>query len=95
MIDIGAAAVPLPERAFDAVAIVDVPFHIVDDERYAQALANLSGLLKPGGAMTLSENLVPRQQPSRSSGHSEQRLDPIRPRGGWPGHDPRVSGCSS
>ncbi len=61
MMDIGAAAVPLPERAFDAVSIVDVLFHIVDDERYAQALANLSGLLKPGGTMILSENLVPRQ----------------------------------
>ena len=37
-IDIGAAAVPLPERAYDAISIVDVLFHIVDDERYAQAL---------------------------------------------------------
>jgi 2-polyprenyl-3-methyl-5-hydroxy-6-metoxy-1,4-benzoquinol methylase len=60
-VDIGEAGVPLPARAYDAISIIDVLFHIVDDERYAQAVSNLGGLLKPGGTLILSENLVPRQ----------------------------------
>ena len=60
-VDIGAPEVQLPQRAYDAVSIVDVLFHIVDDDRYLQALSNLSGSPKPGGTLILSENLVPRQ----------------------------------
>ncbi len=59
--DIGEAEVRLPQGAYDAVSIVDVLFHIVDDDRYVQALSNLSRLLKAGGTLILSENLVPRQ----------------------------------
>jgi SAM-dependent methyltransferase len=60
-VDIGDAELALPQRAYDAISIVDVLFHIVDDARYVRALSNLSGLLKPGGTLILSENLVPRQ----------------------------------
>ena len=60
-VDIGEAEVPFPQRAYDVISIVDVLFHIVDDARYRRALSNLAGLLKPGGTLILSENLVPRQ----------------------------------
>jgi 2-polyprenyl-3-methyl-5-hydroxy-6-metoxy-1,4-benzoquinol methylase len=63
-VDIGEADVPLPAGAYDAISIIDVLYHIVDDERYAQALSNLSRLLKPNGTLLLSENLVARQSRS-------------------------------
>lgn len=46
-----------PER-FDAISAMDVLFHIVDDDGYARAIANLGRLLAPGGILVLSENLL-------------------------------------
>ena len=60
-LDIGGADLPLPIGAYDAISIMDVLFHIVDDERYVRALSNLASLLKVDGVLLLSENLVSRQ----------------------------------
>jgi SAM-dependent methyltransferase len=60
---------------FDAISAMDVLFHIVDDERYAQAIANLAALLAPGGRLIFTENLLHRvtqravHQTSRSFEH--------------------------
>lgn len=43
---------------FDVVSAFDVLFHIVDDAMYDRALANLAGLLKPGGLFLWSDNFV-------------------------------------
>ena len=40
---------------FDVVSAFDVLFHIVDDERFAQAIANVARLLKPGGYFVFSD----------------------------------------
>lgn len=40
-----------PPGKFDVVNCIGVMFHIVDDNRWRQAVANLSGLLQPGGVM--------------------------------------------
>jgi SAM-dependent methyltransferase len=64
-VDIGDAELPLPTRAYDAISVIDVLYHIVDDRRYVRALSNLSGLLKPDGALLLTENLV--SQSSRAA----------------------------
>jgi SAM-dependent methyltransferase len=48
----------LPAESFDAISIMDVLFHVVDDERYRQAIANLHSLLRPGGVLILTENLL-------------------------------------
>jgi SAM-dependent methyltransferase len=48
----------LPAGAFDAISIMDVLFHIVDDDRYERAIANLHSLLRPGGTVILTENLL-------------------------------------
>lgn len=48
-------ALPLEPRSFDAASAMDVLFHIVDDEAYARALANLAALLKPGGWLIWSD----------------------------------------
>jgi SAM-dependent methyltransferase len=56
--DIGDEAGQLPPGPYDAISIVDVLYHIVDDERYRRAFANLAGLLRPGGTLFFTENLV-------------------------------------
>jgi SAM-dependent methyltransferase len=48
----------LQPAAFDTVSAMDVLFHLVDDEAYARALANVRSLLRPGGLFVCSEMLV-------------------------------------
>jgi SAM-dependent methyltransferase len=43
---------------FDIVSAFDVLFHIVDDERFGQAIENLGRLTRPGGHLLLSENFL-------------------------------------
>ncbi|MCC7134422.1 MAG: class I SAM-dependent methyltransferase [Gemmatimonadales bacterium] len=57
--------------AFDVVSAFDVLFHIVDDGMYARALANLAGLLKPGGLFLWSDNFV--HQPTVRVTHQVSR----------------------
>ncbi len=49
---------PHPELpgGFDVVGAFDVLFHVVDDERYAQAMANVAGLLRAGGWFVFTES---------------------------------------
>lgn len=64
-LDIGAADGQLEEAAFDVISIIDVLYHIVDDERYGQAIANLAAMLKPGGTLFFTENFVNAPQVGR------------------------------
>jgi SAM-dependent methyltransferase len=61
-LDIGGSTDQLPDDRYDIVSIMDVLYHVVDDERYAQALHNLSRLVRPGGKLILSENCVSQTQ---------------------------------
>jgi SAM-dependent methyltransferase len=54
--DISGPAGELPERRFDVVSAFDVLFHLIDDDDYRRALANLSRLVAPGGLLVISEN---------------------------------------
>jgi len=36
---------------FDLISAIGVMFHIIDDDRWRQAIANLAGTLEPGGVM--------------------------------------------
>lgn len=79
-LDITARADRVELGPFDAISAMDVLFHVLDDERYAQALVNLGDLLRPGGTLLLSENLIHgspvrvEHQVSRSIGWIESRL---------------------
>jgi SAM-dependent methyltransferase len=57
--DIG-VAVPssLSRGAFDVVTAMDVLFHITDDRRYHAAFTNFRSLVKPGGMLMFSDNLM-------------------------------------
>jgi SAM-dependent methyltransferase len=59
-LDIGGSPDQLPDDRYDIVSIMDVLYHVVDDQHYAQALHNLSRLVKPGGKLILSENCIAR-----------------------------------
>ncbi len=54
--DIADEVFPLREQ-FDLVLAADVLFHIVDDNRFQQAIANLCCCLKPRGILILSDLL--------------------------------------
>jgi SAM-dependent methyltransferase len=57
-VDIGLPdALDVPPE-YDAVSCMDVLFHIVDDAKYACALRNISGMLRPGGLFVFTENCV-------------------------------------
>lgn len=47
-----------PAGAFDCITCMDVLFHIVDDEKYAHAIANIARLLNPGGVFVFTENCL-------------------------------------
>lgn len=78
--DAGSHESPFGERRFDAIGAFDVLFHIVDDERFLQALRNIHELLVPGGVFALSDNFVHgetmrgRHQASRPLAEIEQAL---------------------
>lgn len=57
-LDIGDGIDQLKPGSFDIVSVMDVLFHIVEDDRYERAFQNLSQLLKQGGYLVLSENLL-------------------------------------
>jgi SAM-dependent methyltransferase len=59
------AAAGLESASFDYVSAIDVLFHILDDERYRRAFANVATLLRPGGAFVFSEDLVPARRARR------------------------------
>lgn len=56
--DIGAAAPPLAAGSVDIVSAFDVLFHVVDDDRYANALGNIHTMLTPGGVLLYSDNFI-------------------------------------
>jgi SAM-dependent methyltransferase len=56
--DISDPLSPLVLHRYDVVSAFDVLFHIVDGERYRQAIRNVHSLLRPGGLFVFSDLLV-------------------------------------
>ncbi len=58
-LDIGSGDIAaLGDRRFDAISAFDVLFHIVDDDRFNQAICTIFSLLKPGGLFIFSDNFL-------------------------------------
>jgi SAM-dependent methyltransferase len=64
-VDIGAEPDLSLAGKYDVVSIIDVLYHIVDDERYRRAMGSLAAMLKSGGTLIFSENFVRRRQTGR------------------------------
>lgn len=76
--DIGEQA-PFPGRRFDLVSIMSVLHHIVDEERFERALANLAAQLAPEGRLVVLDPLVVRGRwmpPGTESAHNVVRTLP-------------------
>ena len=58
MLDIGGETLPLPTGDYDVVSAMDMLFHILDEDAYRRAIANLGALVRPGGHVVLTENLL-------------------------------------
>lgn len=59
-VDIGQPPDPalVAEGPFDAASAMDVLFHIVDDDQYAQSFRAIAALLRPGGWFLWSDNFL-------------------------------------
>jgi SAM-dependent methyltransferase len=61
-LDVTSAESPQNLGPFDVISAFDMLYHIVDDERYRRALANIRSWLRPGGYFVLSENFLARDR---------------------------------
>ncbi len=57
-LDISEDIRPLTQGTFDIVSAFDVLFHIVNDDRYQEALKNIYYLLRDGGYFLFSDNFL-------------------------------------
>lgn len=79
-VDIGGDLATLGSHQFDIISAFDVLFHIVDDQHFLRAFQNVHSLLKPGGILIFSDNLLhgrtvrERHQVSRSLEQIERVL---------------------
>jgi SAM-dependent methyltransferase len=67
---------PFPEAQFDLVTIMSVLHHVVDEERFERALANLASQLADGGFLAVLDALVVRGRwlrPEAGSSHAVVR----------------------
>jgi 2-polyprenyl-3-methyl-5-hydroxy-6-metoxy-1,4-benzoquinol methylase len=64
------------DRRFDVVAVMNVLLHIVDDDRFAAAAANVAATVRPGGRLLLAEPALVRTgsvRPSKPGESSKAR----------------------
>ena len=61
-LDITSCVLPPELGQFDVVSAFDILYHIIDDAKYEQAFRNLGLLVRPGGFLAFSENLLPGQR---------------------------------
>lgn len=65
---------PLPfDRSYDVVTALDVLYHIMDDEKWAAALANLSQCVATGGALLFTEKFPPGGDAEQTAVHVRRR----------------------
>jgi SAM-dependent methyltransferase len=57
-LDITGGDLPRELGPFDIVSAFDILYHIVDDDKYAQAFRNVASLVRPGGYFVFSENFM-------------------------------------
>ena len=65
-------ALSIPAGSFDLVTAIDVLYHIVDDQRWEQALGQLCDLVAPHGAFVFTDKF-PTSQPYQRFPHVRRR----------------------
>jgi SAM-dependent methyltransferase len=56
-IALGSAPLPREDASYDAVTMLDVAYHMTDDELWASALREVGRVLRPGGRFVVSDRL--------------------------------------
>ena len=56
--DIGSPSAGLPTERYDLVSVMNVLLHLTDDDAFGRALANIAGLVGPGGRLILVEPIL-------------------------------------
>jgi len=72
---------PFPDERFDVVTIMSVLHHVVDEERFRSALANLASQLERGGHLAVLDPLVVRGRWMPPQGESAHNV--VRTRSQW------------
>ncbi|MEL6589563.1 MAG: class I SAM-dependent methyltransferase [Bacteroidota bacterium] len=74
--DISEPNLPFEAGAYDLISCFDVLFHIVDDNRYQQALTNVHKLLKADGYFVFTDNLTREDQVAEH--HISRSLETVK-----------------
>jgi SAM-dependent methyltransferase len=61
-LDVTTTALPADLGQFDVVSAFDILYHIVKDDAYRRAIANIRSLVRPGGYFIFSENFMSRER---------------------------------
>ncbi len=69
---------PYEPASFDIITAFDILIHIVDDDRYHNALSNIHALLKPGGTFVFSEPFPCHKRVGNGKHHLCRRLDEVQ-----------------
>jgi SAM-dependent methyltransferase len=75
--DIGAADAALPADCYTLVSVMNVLLHLTDDVAFDRALANVAGLVAPGGRLLLVEPIL--VDPSYARPTTETQTSRARP----------------
>jgi SAM-dependent methyltransferase len=54
---LGDERIPRPDGAYAAATMLDVAYHVVDDEKWLAGLAEVARVLRPGGSLIVSDGL--------------------------------------
>ncbi len=64
---LGEEPIPRPDASYDLVTALDVAYHVVDDQRWENAVAEMARVLRPGGRLMVTDSLGPVDR--RASAH--------------------------
>lgn len=57
--DWGAVPLPRPDRSYHLVTLLDITYHVVDDEQWASGVHDTARVLEPGGWMVVTDGFGP------------------------------------
>jgi SAM-dependent methyltransferase len=101
VVELGREPIPRPDASYDALTALDVLYHVTDDGRWRAALTEIARVLRPGGALVVSDGLGDRDRVpaahvrfrsearwSEAAASAGLELEEVRPLYRWLSRDP-------